>query len=443
MRSARRAAWRALVALEREKVHRLETALDRRGLDRTDRALALQLARGVERSRLFLDAILSVLVDRGLPRDPLVATALRLGAYQLLELSRIPSYAAVGETVALLPAPRRGFANAVLRRLAGCVQARPADAALPRREVALGADRALVLDKDWLPDPTTEHAAHHAVRHGLPAFVVERWEKNHGAAAAERLAAAADRAPAVMLRANPRLGDAAALQALLADEGVETEALDHPLMLRVRGGASPFGGAAYRAGWFVAQDPTSLLAAEAVGALPGEIVVDLCAGPGTKSTVLAAAVAPGGRVHAYDVSERRREPIRDNARRLGFEDVLIVHDDPAELPRADRVLADVPCSNTGVLARRVEVRRRMTADPGALAALVERQKGLLRQALELVRPGGTAVYATCSIEPEENQEVVRAVLGEGHRIVREELTLPDPPNRDGGFTAVIEVAGAT
>lgn len=436
MRSARSAAWRALVALEKGKVPRLDDALVRRGLSRADRALALELARGTERSRLFLDAVLGVIVDRGLPSDPRVRVALRLGAYQLLRLTRIPPYAAVAETVALLRG-QRGFANAVLRRLATCVQPRAANPEAPRREAALGDERALVLGVDWLPDPEKQHAAYHATLHGLPVFVVERWQKFYGAQVAEQLAAAADRAPSVTLRVNRRLGDAAALQARLADEDVQTEPLDSPLLLRVSGGGSPFGGATFKEGWFVAQDPTSFAAVEAVGAQPGETVVDLCAGPGTKAAFLAEAVAPEGRVHAYDVSDARRLPIAENARRLGLEENLVVHDDPDALPTADRVMVDVPCSNTGVLARRVEVRRRLRE--GGWAELIEKQSALLTRALELVRPGGTVVYSTCSIEPEENEELVRAVAAE-HRVVREMRTLPDPPAHDGGFHAIVQRA---
>jgi len=424
-----------LVALEKGKVSRLDDALVRRGLSRPDRALALELARGTERSRLFLDAVLTVLVDRGLPGDPRVLAALRLGAYQLLRLTRIPPYAAVAETVALLRG-QRGFANAVLRRLASCVHDRQADPASPRREVALGDARALVMDADWLPDPATQPAAYHAKLRGLPTFLVERWEQSFGADTAAALAAAADRVPAVTLRVNQNKGDAAALQARLADEGVKTSLLADRL-LRVTGGASPFGGASFKDGWFVAQDPTSFAAVEAVGARPGEVIVDLCAGPGTKASFLAESVAPNGHVHAHDVSEARRQPIVENARRLGLEEVLTVHEDQGSLPVADRVLVDVPCSNTGVLARRVEVRRRLRK--GGLDGLIETQKGLLTRALELVRPGGTVVYSTCSVEPEENQGVVQACAS-GHRVVSEVCTMPDPPAHDGGFHARIERA---
>ena len=436
MRSARVAAWRALVALERGRVDRLDAAFDRRGLSAKDRGLALELARGVERSRLWLDFLIDGLVERTPPKDPHVRVALRLGVYQLIRLTRVPSYAAVTETVGLLQRGR-GFVNALLRRLSRQIEARQPDPSKPRTEVGLANGRTLVLPEGCeLPDPESEPAAHCAVLHGLPRFLVERWASVHGPSEAARIAAAADRTPALILRANTLHGDGAALQKVLAEEAIQSLCLDHPQLVEWEAGASPFASAAYRAGWFVAQDPTALRAVEAVDAGAGDTVVDLCAGPGTKTSWLAERVRPDGRVHAYDVSEARRKPIRDNATRLGLSDVIVVHDDAAALPVADRVLVDVPCSNTGVLARRVEVRRRLR--PESFDELARNQVALLRRGLELLRPGGTAVYSTCSIEPEENEQVAHAVLAPGLRLVRDQVTLPDPPRHDGGYVAVLE-----
>jgi 16S rRNA (cytosine967-C5)-methyltransferase len=435
MTTARRAAWRALLALETGRVTRIDAAFDVSGLAPPDRALAFELVHGAERGRLFLDAVIEALLKRGATRDHRLRVALRLGAHQILRLTRIPTYAAVSETVGLLHGAR-GTANAVLRRLAGCIATRPPDPRRARSEVALDESRTLVMPVEFLPDPETDPAAYHALLHGLPAFLVQRWEARYGAETARRLAAAADRTPAVILRAT-RPGGAARLQQELAAEEVQTEFLADPRLLRWTGGASPFGGAAYRAGAFVAQDPTALRAAEALDAQPGETIVDLCAGPGTKTVLLAERVGAAGRVHAYDVTERRRAPIRDNAARLGFGPIVVVHDDQERLPVADRVLADVPCSNTGVLARRVEARRRLT--PESFAELAARQRELLARALRLARPGGVVAYSTCSIEPEENDDVVDAVVGSGARVRWRELTLPDPPAHDGGFVAVIDV----
>lgn len=403
---ARRAAWQALVALEKGRVRRLREALDAAALSDRDLSFAWELALGCERHRRLLDFALEPLTERGLPRDPHLLCALRLGAYQLLFLTRVPPRAAVHETVGLL---RRGagFCNAVLR--------------------ALAASRATVATLDLPPGDRGL-----AIRHSLPDELVARWRRFFPRDV-ERLCAASSSIPAVHLRVNRLRGGAGRLQELLRREGVDCEAGEHEDLLRWTGGGSPFRSRCFAEGWFVAQDPTALAAVDAVQARAGETVVDLCAAPGTKATRLAEQVRPGGRVLALDPDRRRRPRIVENAERLGLSPWLrVVETAPAG---ADRVVADVPCSNTGVLARRVEVRRRWSA--AALAELTAIQAGILRQALDLVRPGGTVVYSTCSLEPEENGELVRSHLLPGFELVAERSILPEPRRCDGGYFAVL------
>ena len=183
-------------------------------------------------------------------------------------------------------------------------------------------------------------------------------EEHLGRMRAGAVCAACSSRPALHLRVNRDKGTREELQELLAAEGVESSPADHPLMLRWDGGAPPFGARPFAEGWFVVQDPTALRAAEAVGALPGETVIDLCAAPGTKATFLAQAVSTSGSVRAYDVSPNRRQRIRENVDRLGLQEILEVVEDPEKLVAATRVLVDVPCSNTGVLGARPEARWR-------------------------------------------------------------------------------------
>jgi 16S rRNA (cytosine967-C5)-methyltransferase len=426
---------RALVQLDKGRVQRLGEVLERTGLEGREQALCRELALGAERNRRLLEYVLAMLAHRGLPDDPLLRAALRLGAYQLLFLRAVPARAAVHETVALCTAHRRGFANALLRNLAGMVVERAADPQRPRTDLVLYPDRTLMLPEPGLPaagagsDPL-------ALRHSLPDFLVARWRSRYGAAAAQ-LAAAASAVPELFLRATAVAADAIRLQARLLEEGVECAATEHALFLRWTGGAVPFQTGAFAEGWFVAQDPTAFAAAEAVGAGPGLTVVDLCAAPGTKTVLLAERVRQGGMVLAWDVDPARRRRIAENAARLKLEPWLRVLEDEAELRpgMADAVLADVPCSNTGVLARRVEVRRRL--EPGTFMALAVQQRALLERALELCRPGGCVVYSTCSLEPEENEQVVAACAPGRAEVVRQELTLAEAGVCDGGYFAVL------
>ena len=205
-------------------------------------------------------------------------------------------------------------------------------------------------------------------------------------------------------------------------------------------GAAPFATEAFRRGAFVVQDPTALAAAEAVPCGPGDTVVDLCAAPGTKTTLLAERVRPRGRVFAFDPDPERRRRIADNVARLGLGDIVTLVDDPAQLPVADAVLADVPCSNTGVLGRRVEVRRRL--QPDTTTSMAQLQRPLLQQAIGLCRPGGRVVYSTCSIDRLENEDLVAAALTGAARapcrLVTSHCTLPRAGAHDGGFFAVLE-----
>ncbi len=431
MAGARAVALRALVALERGDSGRVREALRVGGLEPRDAAFAFELAHGVLRRERLLDHVLAGVVHRGLPQDPSLRIALRLGAYQLLFVPGMPTHAAVHETVELVRG-NKGFANAILRRVAG---ARADRAAVdPVRELPLGAERAFVLPA---PLPGDE-LARLAIVHSLPDFLLVRWQEQFGIAAVREIAAAASATPEVFLRASAGT-PVPALAAELASAGVTTAPAGHARLLRWSGGASPFGTAAFREGRFAVQDPTALLAAEAVPCGAGDTVVDLCAAPGTKTAVLAERVRPGGRVVAFDVDPARRARIGENVARLALADTVQVAADRARLPRAAAVLVDVPCSNTGVLARRVEVRRRL--EPGTFAELAAVQRRLLAEAVALCEPGGAVVYSTCSIEREENDDVVQAVLLDPAS-PRCELganlrTLPRAGERDGGYFAVL------
>lgn len=446
------ARWRALtalVALERERATRLRDALRVDDLDARDRALALELALGVERRRLTLDAILGQLAARHqLPQDPYLKTALRLGAYQVLFLPRVPPHAAVASAVGLVQR-QRAFANAVLRRLAALVVTRAADAQRPRAELRLPpgrtGDRTLALPADVLPDPQATPDDYLSVLHGVPVEFVARWHANHGIERAAAVAAASAATPGVTLRVHASRTSAEDVRRMLAGEGVATTPMADPRLLRLTAveGPSPFSSRAYHDGLFSVQDATALCAVDAVAAVPGETILDLCAAPGGKATALAEALAGQGLVLAHDRDARRLALVQQAVARLRLAPTLQVIEDLGSAPAAcDAVLVDVPCSNTGVMARRVEVRRRPLLP--SLRALVPEQAALLRLAIARTRPGGRVVYSTCSLEPEENRGVVDAVLAEGGRarLERELLTWPQGGSHDGGYFAVLRLYGS-
>lgn len=422
-------AQRALVALHKGRSQRLRSELEGRGLEGRDLAFAYELAHGALRRERLLDHVLSGVVHRGLPKSAPLLAALRLGVYQLLFVSGVPAHAAVHETVALVR-ENRGFANALLRRVATMVRDRAADVSRPLEELPLGASRALELP-DPLPADEVERLG---VVHSLPPWLARRLAAQHGVEGLRQVAAAASATPGVYLRARAPVDQ---LAAALAEEGVEVDLVEGSRMLRWTGGGSPFGTRAFRAGDFVVQDPTALAAAAAVPCGPGDRVLDLCAAPGTKTTLLAEKVGVGGKVIAHDLDERRLRRVVENVARLRLEQVVEVAADAAALAPADCVLADVPCSNTGVLGRRVEVRSRLT--PASFPDLVELQRALLERAVALTRPGGHVVYSTCSIDREENEDVVTAACERDPNLqqLSSTLTLPKAGAHDGGFHAVL------
>ncbi len=435
MASARGAALRALVAVERGRSERLRSVLDDAGLEGRDAGFANELAHGVLRRERLLDHVVRAFAQRGLPKDPALLCALRLGAYQLTFVGGVPAHAAVHETVELVR-QNRSFANAILRRIADCIAPRSADPSAVTTEVPLSPTRTLVLPRP-LPD---DEVARLAILHSLPDFLAARFRHQHGIDGLRTIAGAASAVPAVFLRAVG--GSRDDLRAALAAEGVECEPAANPTALKWSGGGSPFVTESFRRGRFVVQDPTAIAAALAVPCRAGATVVDLCAAPGTKTTLLAERVRPGGRVFAFDPDEARRRRIVENVARLGFADTVTVVEDPARLTEADAVLADVPCSNTGVLGRRVEVRRRIR--PTTMAEMARVQSGILDRAMSLVRPGGALVYSTCSIDREENEEQVAAALARpaaaGFSVVGQQIVLPMAGEHDGGFHAVLRRA---
>ncbi len=377
------------------------------GLDRRDRALAYELAIGTIKRRHALDRVIAACAEvaSGHTR-PAVREALRLGAFQLLYLDRVPGHAAVSESVELAKRSGRrdgAFANAVLRRVA-----------------AGGADALARLAEG-------ESAEAAAVRHSHPAWLVSLWRRELGPEATEALLAS-DNLPAERcVRVNLlRATSAQAIAALAADGIVARPAAtaaegrgehDWPDALLLDG-APLEGAAALRDGLVTPQSRASQLAAavatESLEPAAAGSFADLCAAPGIKTSQIAAAL-PGWRVDAVDDDPRRAVALRANLSRLGAgsiavveRDVLELGDDPAARDRYGGVLLDAPCSGLGTLAARPDLRwRRRPADVERLAAL---QGRLVVAAATLVAPGGTLTYSVCTLTRAETLDVVERFL---------------------------------
>jgi 16S rRNA (cytosine967-C5)-methyltransferase len=376
----------------------LEAELGRRSLPARDTALATELTFGTLRWQRYLDWILAPHSRRRLDSlDPRPLVLLRMTAYQLVFLERIPPFAAVNDAVGLARQRSRPgvaeFVNAVLR-------------AFSRRG-----------PREREPAPPADPVEALALRGSFPTWLAARWVERYGADEAEALMRAMNERPPLTLRANTLLGPREALaERLRREEGLTPRPTAYaPEGLVVEHAGRPGAWRAFADGAFAVQDEASMLVARLLELRPGETVADACAAPGTKTTHLAELLANRGRVLAFDPQPARLALVDEAARRLGI-GIVETLDGPVEAlaPRfasaCDAVLVDAPCSNLGVLRRNPEVKwRRGPADVTANAA---RQRAILAAAATMVKPGGRLVYATCSLEPEENDAVVAAVLAE-------------------------------
>jgi 16S rRNA (cytosine967-C5)-methyltransferase len=362
-------------------------------------------------------------------------------------LTQIPVHAALNETVELASQfgrPRaKGFLNGVLRSCATLVTPHltqgPAADALPLEG---GSYRRL--SRAALPSPQSQPVEYLAAAFGLPRWLASRWHDRLGPREATRLGFWFAGPAPLTLRVNVRRTTREQLLTRLREAGLEAEPTPEAAGIRLREAANVRELPGFAEGHFAVQDLSAMKVAPAVQVAPGMRVLDLCAAPGGKSTHLAEIMDGTGEVVACDIDEGRLASIRELADRLGHALVRTQRIDAERaesLPEGpfDAVLADVPCSNTGVLGRRPEARWRLK--PEDIQELVVVQSRLLRLALDRVRPGGVVVYSTCSIEPEENAGIVRRILGErpGVKLEAEEATAPGQPS-DGSYWARLRVS---
>jgi 16S rRNA (cytosine967-C5)-methyltransferase len=424
----------------------LDRHLGASNLSAADRRLATQLAYGVLRRQGTLDALLRHAVTR-LPRDvePWLWEILRLGVFQLALLSHIPPHAALNETVELasqLGRPRaKGFINGVLRALSrlltGDRGTQPAADMLP---VKAGEYRRLAAGV--LPEPASSPVEYAAAGLSLPDWLAERWHRRFGWDELLRLGFWFAAPPLLWLRVNPLRTDRAAFLKGLAEAGIAAEAGEHPQAVQLNDSVSIRDLPGYEAGWFSVQDASAMKVASALAPTAGSRILDTCAAPGGKTTHLAELIGNEGQIVACDVDEARLRTVANLAQRLGIsiiETRLLPNGSLDVLTEEfDAALVDVPCSNTGVLGRRPEARWRLS--PRDFERLVPLQTRLLIEATERVRPGGTIVYSTCSIEPDENQGVVRNVAKALRlELEAEEEQVPGRP-ADGGYWARLKKA---
>ena len=405
MKSPRRAAVSILRAWSKGHAYAenlIERHASRNDLSAADRALLNAIVLGVLRNLRLLDHWIGQLRKGKL--DDETRDILRVGLCQLLILE-LPDHAAVFETVELGKSAARGLINAVMRRAA--------------------ATKKKLLDVSELPP---------VVVHSHPDWLFKRWKKAYGKEAAVELMAFNNRPAPTYARVNP-----------LADPDFQPPASDLPPgFFKIDG---PIPTEMLAKGAVYIQDPATRHCVELLDPRPGERVLDACAAPGGKAFLIAAAQGGGKDLVCTDSNEKRLPRLRENFERLHITDAAIeCHDWSTPAPANwhgafDAILLDVPCSNTGVFRRRVDVRWRLKpSDIGELAML---QRKIIENALPCLKPGGRLVYSTCSIEAEENEDLIAALVADHPDLQLDGIrhALPQRDGTDGAFAACLRGNG--
>ena len=371
-------------------------------LGAADRAFATELFYGVLRNLILLDFWIGELRSGHLDDDS--RDLLRLGLYQLF-LLQTPEHAAIYETVELAGRRNRALINGTLRN-------------------AIRA-RAELLQKTDLQKLS--------VRKSHPQFLIDRWTRNFGVREAEAVCEWNNRPPPMYARINHLSISDEAFLARCGD--VERLATQENFVRLTKIPENALAG-----GHCYIQDPSTALACAVLDPQPGERILDACAAPGGKTGYIAELMKNDGFILACDRDQSRVETLRGNLERLGVKIAQTIRHDWAQQtlsdePPFDRILIDAPCSNTGVMRRRVDVRWRLTADD--FARMAAEQLRIVRATIPLLKPGGVLIYSTCSLEPEENKEVVEQALGKFPflKLVEEKSALPFRDGFDGAYAA--------
>ena len=383
--TARELAYGLLTKAENSRQYSniaLDNALSKSDLSPIDRGLVSAIFYGVLERRLTIDYQISQLSSRKLEEIDISALiALRMGIYQIIYLDRIPAHAAINETVELCPKKLRGFTNAILRSF-------------------------LRGKKLFLPEKT-DTVNYLSVRYSIGIPLLKRFLLIFGEEDTVALLEALNQPQKTTVRANTLLTDR---DSLLMNIPNSTPTKNSSNGIYVKGSVRELYG--FNEGLFFVQDEASQICVEALGAKPDELIMDICACPGSKSFGAAIKMNNKGNIFAFDLHENKLSLVINNAKRLRIDIINTAKCDGRDFledfkEKADRIICDVPCSGFGVLAKKPELRYK---DPNESSALPKIQSDILDNACRYLKKGGTLIYSTCTLFPEENENNVRTFL---------------------------------
>ncbi len=397
MKSARQIAFEALLKVHKDGAYSnliIDSLLkDNPDLDERDKSFVCNIVYGTLDRLILIDYNLGLYLNQPVKKlKPELHTILRMGTYQLLFMDKVPSRAAVNESVNLAKLNKSHFAasmvNAVLRRVS---------------------DNGL-----RLPDRDENEIEYLSVKYSCPQWLVSLWIEAYGFDNAVMLFEKALEAPPLVIRCNTVKTSVDELIKTLSEEGVTAEKSDVlPNALIINTSTAVDELQAYKKGFFHVQDLASQICCLAVDAKPDETVFDLCSAPGGKAFTIAQMMENTGVLRAFDIYQSRVELIRNGALRLGLSNVFSYLSDASIFNEnyglADRVLCDVPCSGLGIIRRKPEIRFKKPSD---IDNLPELQYRILCNSIKYLKDGGRLVYSTCTLNPKENSDVCDRFLSE-------------------------------
>lgn len=449
--NSRQVAFLTLLEIDKQQTYTdiaLERILGKFFLETRDRSLVNQLVYGVIRHQRSLDALLDLLgKKKAHQQPPQLRRILHLGLYQLRYLNQIPDSAAVNTSVELAIlnglGKLKGVVNGVLRNYLRQTEQQDLLALAPHLQPSNQEDLTSSTQDSATVQLSKAEIEQLGIWYSFPNWIIANWLEQLSLSEVLKLLYWFNQPGKIEIRINPLQTSVDEVASALENVGVSITKLPQvPQGIRIESGAGNIRSLpGYQEGWWMVQDSSAQLVSHILDPQPGEMIIDLCAAPGGKSTHIAELMGDQGTIWACDRSAKRLKKVAENSHRLKLNSIQALATDGLSLERfhqqADRVLVDAPCSGLGTLHKRPDIRWRQS--PHKIAELVTLQKNLLKQAATLVKPQGTLVYATCTLNLQENEAVIQAFLdhNQGWKIVPpSEKIWHNPKNLDHNWLKI-------